>query len=280
MGGTSQTSCAAGKCQVITHQWIFNFFFCAGPGLLLSHSGPPACFINSRTSTLSRLHLDVVPPPSACFLIKLLKLLIYTSPPLFPRLELQSTFYLQVPLQPSNIKATPLSTINSPNLSSTNSPPSTSTMFATRALRQAAVHAERTPLIRFLGPRATPCKHNSSSILPTSPHDEGRYILTSLFSPQLQSTTLLSLTPHLPQESSPRVSPHTTATEMPPPDTTLSAPTVTTPSNTVPFRGLSAASRPALVAPLATSSAPLTLPRVLPLTSLSFLPASTASPST
>ncbi|QYS94124.1 hypothetical protein H0G86_001473 [Trichoderma simmonsii] len=29
-------------------------------------------------------------------------------------------------------------------------------MFATRALRQAAVHAERTPLIRFLGPRATP----------------------------------------------------------------------------------------------------------------------------
>ncbi|KAL7944585.1 hypothetical protein V8C42DRAFT_325253 [Trichoderma barbatum] len=29
-------------------------------------------------------------------------------------------------------------------------------MFATRALRQAAVHAERTPLIRFLGPRVIP----------------------------------------------------------------------------------------------------------------------------
>ncbi|KAL6854997.1 hypothetical protein ACO1O0_006133 [Amphichorda felina] len=29
-------------------------------------------------------------------------------------------------------------------------------MFATRALRQAAAHAERTPMIRFLGPRTIP----------------------------------------------------------------------------------------------------------------------------
>lgn len=31
-------------------------------------------------------------------------------------------------------------------------------MLATRALRQAAAHAERTPMIRFLGPRSIPCE--------------------------------------------------------------------------------------------------------------------------
>lgn len=31
------------------------------------------------------------------------------------------------------------------------------TMFATRALRQAAAHAERTPMIKFIGPRSIPC---------------------------------------------------------------------------------------------------------------------------
>ncbi|KAI9149167.1 ribosomal protein YMR-31 [Paramyrothecium foliicola] len=32
----------------------------------------------------------------------------------------------------------------------------TTTMFATRSLRQAAAHAERTPLIKFIGPRTIP----------------------------------------------------------------------------------------------------------------------------
>jgi small subunit ribosomal protein YMR-31 len=31
-------------------------------------------------------------------------------------------------------------------------------MFATRALRQAAAHAERQPMIKFVGPRSIPCK--------------------------------------------------------------------------------------------------------------------------
>lgn len=31
-------------------------------------------------------------------------------------------------------------------------------MFATRSLRQAAAHAERTPLIKFIGPRTIPCE--------------------------------------------------------------------------------------------------------------------------
>ena len=37
-------------------------------------------------------------------------------------------------------------------------PPQTRIMIATRALRQAAVHAERTPLIKFIGPRSIPCE--------------------------------------------------------------------------------------------------------------------------
>lgn len=42
-------------------------------------------------------------------------------------------------------------------------------MYATRALRQAAVHAERTPLIRFIGKRNVPgmfmCYNTSASNL-------------------------------------------------------------------------------------------------------------------
>jgi len=38
----------------------------------------------------------------------------------------------------------------------------TADMFTTRALRQAAAHAERTPLIKFLGPRTIPCEHTSN----------------------------------------------------------------------------------------------------------------------
>lgn len=44
------------------------------------------------------------------------------------------------------------------------------TMFsATRTLRQAAVHTERTPLIRFLGPRSIPCKFLLYPTVPRQP---------------------------------------------------------------------------------------------------------------
>lgn len=38
-------------------------------------------------------------------------------------------------------------------------------MFATRVLRQAAAHAERTPSIRFLGRRTIPCTSTSLTSL-------------------------------------------------------------------------------------------------------------------
>lgn len=46
-------------------------------------------------------------------------------------------------------------------------------MFTTRALRQAAVHAERTPLIKFIGPRSIPASvDHSSKPHPASPNGE------------------------------------------------------------------------------------------------------------
>lgn len=153
-------------------------------------------------------------------------------------------------------------------------------MYATRVLRQAAVHAERTPLIRFLGPRAIPCKCMQPHPLVSNVESEGHCALTRLFlSPQLQSTTLPSLTLPPPQASFPKISQLSTAAVMLLPPTTPSAPTVTTLSSTALSR------RPlalmlALAAPLATSWALSSPPRALLSTIPSSLPASAASLST
>lgn len=42
-------------------------------------------------------------------------------------------------------------------------------MFTTRALRQAAAHAERQPMIKFIGPRSIPCMSCSAPSTPNFP---------------------------------------------------------------------------------------------------------------
>ncbi|UKZ73413.1 hypothetical protein TrVFT333_001060 [Trichoderma virens FT-333] len=124
-------------------------------------------------------------------------------------------------------------------------------MFATRALRQAAVHAERTPLIRFLGPRVTPASiDHTPQPHPASPSGKLPEGFTAYYGSgdaAARHNSFGAYRDHAQQHG--------------------------------PSRGPSAL-KPALVAPLATSSALSTLPRVLPLMSPSSLPASTASPST
>lgn len=113
------------------------------------------------------------------------------------------------------------------------------TMFGTASLRQAAAHAERTPMIRFLGRRTPP-----GTPIP-SPNNIPFANAANLTKPQKQptSTTLPSLTLPLPRGPFPRAS----ATATPPraPSTPRSPPTATTPSSSAPSRRASARSESA-----------------------------------
>lgn len=61
-------------------------------------------------------------------------------------------------------------------------------MFATKALRQAAQHAERTPMIKFIGKRSIPCEFSflakRRSSLPPSPGPSGVHLSQTLLAPK------------------------------------------------------------------------------------------------
>lgn len=135
-------------------------------------------------------------------------------------------------------------------------------MFATRALRQASQHAERVPLIKFLGKRSIPGMF--SPTLDSTPAQ----IANKLFS-QLPLTTppspTLSLQPTL--SHPPSILP-----------TARSAPTVTTLNNSDLCARPSGRLMRASAARLAQNSGRSLPLRVITLTATSFPPASTASP--
>lgn len=108
----------------------------------------------------------------ACLLLLNHLLPLIFSSPLFPPQTLLRT-YVQFPspprLAPCYRPALALLPPTPPLLQTRHPrPPKTTTtnpavaMFATRALRQAAAHAERTPLIKFIGPRSIPCERLAS----------------------------------------------------------------------------------------------------------------------
>lgn len=178
-------------------------------------------------------------------------------------------------------------------------------MFATKALRQAAAHAERQPLIKFIGKRNIPGKQKfvttaavnsqpEASVQsrasessrpkkkpPKTPRKLAFPTQTFFFrfsrqqitnkSPRRQprSTTRPSLTPQPRATSSPAAAPPPLAS------------TASTPSSSAPCaRPSSLATRASSAAPLATTWAPSSPARAASsLTAASFPPGSTASPS-